>query len=258
MHTMIHHVVGLGEVGGAILCNLKDAGYTVDGSDISDYAGPKVMSGYRHCTSPICMHVCIPFSHQDFGDWVGAWAQTIGERLSLVVIHATVPPGTTQTLSKHIEARGLPRGIPVVHSPVNGKHKSTGSMEVYIKSLPKFFGGHQKDKGLVEREFREVWDVCWLGDARITETMKLLATTYYGLLINWTQFVHKICKAIDMPYEKVMSVFTMIDSEDWRIDNKYPGKWGGHCIEPNFELLYSIFPHSLLEAMAELNEEFRA
>jgi hypothetical protein len=240
---VLHAVIGLGEVGGAILANLQDsmAVGCAQGYDLENFEASKP---YRE-TCCHWLHVCIPGGSKAFVSNVVAWATSETER---IIVHASTPPGVCRALSAMT-------GLPVTHSPVNGKHVTSRTMETYIKTLPKFFAGPGKLE--VTQELRQTWDICWLGDNQeITELMKLLATTYYGLLINWTQFVHNLCADKGLPYDKVMSVFTLIDSKDWRIDNKYPGRWGGHCIESNFKILKDLYPNELLlKAMHALNEE---
>jgi UDP-N-acetyl-D-mannosaminuronate dehydrogenase len=242
---MRHIVIGLGEVGGAIMANLKDTGYDVVGYD----AGEEEAS-QEDRKEPHWLHICFPFlAPKPFAASVAEWTRDSG--CELVIVHSTTAPGTTRAVTEKAQCI-------TVHSPVNGKHITSRTMETYIRTLPKFFAGPRTVEKSVTRELRNVWDICWLSnDPAVTEFMKILATSYYGLLINWTQYVHRACKLHDLPYAKVMSVFNLIDSEDWRIDNKYPGKWGGHCIIPNFELLRKFAPHDLLEAMHRLNDEHK-
>ena len=218
---MRHAVIGVGEVGGAILANLRDHfGSAAVGFDLGE---EKDFSAWAAFPQPYYMHVCYPYSNK-FLPSLEAWVR-LGEphRCSGIVIHSSTRPGTVNKWNRMVSASNS--GLPIAtHSPVNGKHVTSRTMETYIRTLPKFFSG--PNEKAITRELREVWDICWLNDnPNTSEMMKLLATSYYGMLICWTQYIHKMCKDKNLEYEKVMSVFREIDSEERRVGKECRSRW---------------------------------
>lgn len=267
---MIHAVIGLGEVGNALKAVLVARGKVVEGLDLGDEPRSSLLK------NRYVLNVCFPFrtpgdgvslpeAQQEFVDNVTRWVDKFYPgSIHLIVVHSTVAPGTTNMLNSSL-------GKHVVHSPINGKHNSTvkspcirrdpepgRTMEAYIEDLPKWFGGPEALKQRVLDVFASVWDkIIWLGDARNSELMKLLATTYYAVNISWVQLVKQTCDALGTDYDYVTSMFRELpDSEDWRVDTKFPGYIGGHCLIPNLRILTSIFPDAGLQAILDRNKHF--
>src|SRR5262249_53103819 len=108
-------VVGLGEVGRPLLQILARA-HRVVGIDLPP----------QDITDPVeLMHVCFPAEIPDF---VGATKGYVERyRPQVVVIHSTVPVGTTAAVQERVS-------VPVAHSPVRGKHaRMVDDMIHYVK-----------------------------------------------------------------------------------------------------------------------------
>ena len=136
--------------------------------------------------------------------------------------------------------------MPVVHSPVRGKHaKMVDDMLRYVK----FIGGSDADAGrYVEEHLQKAgFRTRLVSSARATELAKLTETTYFGLLIAFAQDVARMANEVEVPYEEVVSFYDEIAYLP-RV-RYFPGVIGGHCVMPNIELLQRRFSSQLLEAI---------
>ena len=84
-----------------------------------------------------------------------------------------------------------------------------------------------------------------------------MATTFFGYLIVWAQEVERISDSSGVSYEDLMA-FTRLVTDDFRIDNKFPGVIGGHCVMPNIAILRESYPSALWDFMAQSNEMKKA
>ena len=116
-------VIGLGEIGRPLMEVLRKA-HRVEGIDLAP----------RDVPGPIdLMHVCYP---GDIPDFAGETAKYVRRyKPSIVVIHSTVPVGTTRAVQALVP-------VPVVHSPVRGKH---ARMVEELVNYVKFVGGTTQD-----------------------------------------------------------------------------------------------------------------
>jgi hypothetical protein len=85
------------------------------------------------------------------------------------------------------------------------------------------------------------------------EIVKLLATTFFGYLVVWTQVIERLSSQSGLPYEELMS-FTKLATSDYEIDNKFPGVIGGHCVMPNIAILQKAYPSPLWDFMKKSND----
>ncbi len=224
-------VVGLGEVGQP-LCDLLSESYDVVGVDVTpiDLAGPVDV-----------MHVCYPYEMTDF---MGETARYI-ERFkpALTIIDSTVGIGTTRAIADRT-------GVPVVNSPVRGKHtRMLAELRSYVKfigamdsSSAKQAAGHFEHAGLKTRT---------LSSPEATELAKLAETTYFGVLIAWAQEVERYCDQTGANYDEIASIF---DEIAYLPRVKFiPGTIGRHCVMPNIEILAKSFDSEMLRAIQDSN-----
>src|SRR5262249_45303689 len=117
-------VVGMGEVGRPLF-NILSKCFDCIGVDIEPV----------ELTAPCStLHVCYPYQIADF---TGVTAQYIEKyRPKLTVINSTVAPGTTRGIQERVGA------LPVVYSPVRGKH---ARMEADLLHYTKFVAGFVAD-----------------------------------------------------------------------------------------------------------------
>lgn len=232
MDSCVSVVVGLGEVGRPLLKVLERV-HRVEGVDLParDVAGPVDL-----------LHVCYP---AEIADFVGATAGYVKRyHPEIVVIHSTVPVGTTRAVHAVVS-------VPVVHSPVRGKH---ARMEEELVRYTKFIG--TSDPGTaarVERYFQAAgMRTRSLESPEATELAKLTETTYFGLLIAFAQDVDRMARQVGAPYEAITSFYDEISYLP--ATGFFPGIIGGHCVMENIALLKRLHGSNLLEAIEWSNE----
>jgi len=162
----------------------------------------------------------------------------------MVVIHSTVPVGTTRAVEKAA-------GVPVVHSPVRGKH---ARMVEELTRYVKFVGATDADAAdRVEAHLRCAGiKTRRLSSPEATELAKLTETTYLGLLIAFAQDVDRMSRVAGVSYDEVVIFYEEIG---YLPPARYfPGVIGGHCVMPNVALLRSTFGSRLLDAIEWSNE----
>lgn len=225
-------ILGLGEVGRPLLEVLGRA-HRVQGIDLPA----------RDVTGRVdFMHVCYPAQIADFvgttEDYVRRYAPDV------VIVHSTVPVGTTARVQERV-------AVPVVHSPVRGKHaRMVSELTRYVKFL-----GTADDAvaARVERHFQTAGiRTQRLSSSLATELAKLTETTYLGLLIAFAQDVDRMARDVGVDYGEVASFYDEIDYLP-RV-RFFPGVIGGHCVMPNIALLQHRFDSRLLEAIEWSNE----
>lgn len=220
-------VVGLGEVGLPLLQVLSRA-YCVEGVDVE----PKQVS------QPVdFMHVCYPAEIEDF---VGTTRQYAGRyRPDVVVIHSTVPVGTTRAVQREVT-------VPVAYSPVRGKH---ARMAEELLRYVKFVGAADSKAGaMVERYFQGAgMKTRCVSSPEAAELAKLTETTYFGLLVAFAQDVDRMARSVGVAYDEVAAFY---DEIGYLPPVRYfPGVIGGHCVVPNIALLKRSFNSELLSAI---------
>jgi UDP-glucose 6-dehydrogenase len=235
-------IVGVGEIGRP-LYELLNAVYKTLPIDPIHYPGNtdiQVSTGF--------LHVCVPGNLDNFDDLVLGYINTY--KPSVVFIHSTVVPGTTNRLKEKTNTI-------VVNSPVHGKHKDSqmksdmlrytkyiGSPVILNKETIILIVNHLKNAGFS--------DVKFLENSYSTEWLKVLSTTYFGLVIAWAQEVERICDEFGLNYNDVTDFFK--HQEDITPPH-YAGIIGGHCILPNIEIIRSIYDSELLNWIEKSNEE---
>jgi UDP-N-acetyl-D-mannosaminuronate dehydrogenase len=225
-------VVGLGEVGRPLLEVLKRA-HPVEGVDLPA----------RDMTAPVeFLHVCYP---AEINDFAGITAGYVGRyRPEIVIIHSTVPVGTTRAVGALVP-------VPVVHSPVRGKH---ARMVEELTHYVKFIGTDRLDVGQRVAAHLEAAGMKTkvLSCPEATELAKLTETTYFGLLIAFAQDVDRMARAVGVSYDEVASFYQEIGYLP-RV-GFFPGIIGGHCVISNIALLKRRYQSELLDAIAWSNE----
>ena len=197
-----HLVIGVVEVGTGLAEILQCAG--IDRSD----GVPKAD----------IMHICFPYSEQ-FAGATGA---------SFIVIHSTVPIGTTSNCDED-----------AAHSSVRGKHPH---LTEGIKAFVKFLGGKRAEE--VTSHFST------LGIETITtkkpeniEAMKLWGTEIYREAILLNKHIRQYHEKHEIDFDIAYTLanktcndgYTKLEhSEFTKYVLRYVrGPIGGHCLEPN-------------------------
>lgn len=225
-------VVGLGEIGRPLL-ELIQTRHTAMGVDLD----PVHIEG--ECE---IMHICYPFQIDDF---VKTTAEYIRKyRPGLTIVNSTVIPGTTRAIA-------AASGLPVVYSPVRGKH---AHMKEELLHYVKFVGGldragseqaaeHFKTIGMKTRI---------LSSPEAAELAKLSETTYFGVLITWAQEVERYCDQLGLDYDEIIAFYEEI--KYLPPTAYFPGVIAGHCVMPNVKLLQTLFTSKLLDTIESSNQ----
>jgi len=178
------------------------------------------------------LHIAIPYSD--------TFVETVGDYMTrykplLVIVHSTVPLGTTRKL-----------GPKAVHSPCRGVHPD---LEQGIRTFVKFFGGDQADRASQIFKNRGV-PVRIVDTPETTEAMKLWDTTVYGFNILIEKMLHQYCEKNGVDFNVVNTESAQTYNEGYAKLGKphfskyvlkhVDGPIGGHCVRPNVELLGGI------------------
>lgn len=216
-----HIVVGFGQIGKSIAEVLCD--------DERNYVKAADMGWTNAKEDEVfdVMHICFGWT-PEFDFWVEEWIAKYPA--DLVIVHSTVPVGTCDTLH-------------LVHSPVSGRHPN---LAPGIRTFTKWFGGERAMEAAEIFSRMGCLTRCY-PTARITEAMKIWATTLYGLEIMIEKEVHEWCCRNGLPFKHVYQTATKDYDEGYQkmgepkfsrpfLDH-VPGPIGGHCVIPNLEFL---------------------
>jgi len=189
------------------------------------------------------IHICIP--------WGDTFIETVGYLIReskpiCVIIHSTVKPGTTKQLQD-----SFPK-IEVVHSPVIGVHPN---LREGLKTFPKWIGFDKEciksTNSLISMGIKPVP----IKGSHITETLKVLSTTYYGVCIAFHQLAEDLL-CDDVNYlgkwnEYYNEGYTTLGMPNVVRPILYPpgDKIGGHCVIPNAKIIKEITDHPLLDGI---------
>lgn len=230
-------ILGYGEVGKAINKFYKKA-------KIKDLKKDDGLEGVE------ILNVCIP--------WSDSFVKILKKEIRMIkpkltIIHSTVPPGITKKIANSTKAL-------VVHSPIRGIHPH---LYPGIKTFVKYIGTDSKKAGELAKKHLESLGM----KTRIfqpsvtTEIGKLLSTSYYGLCIAWHGEMKKMCDKAGVDFEKAVTDFNKTYNEGYKKLGMfhvvrpvlYPPKdsIGGHCINPNAEILREHYKNEVLDLILE-------
>lgn len=197
-------------------------GDSVQGCDLGLPPGFPTRYGVLHC--------CLPYSDR-FEFLLGEYIDLHGIPGALVIVHSTVPLGTTAKVLTS-----------AVHSPIRGVHPNIANG---IRTFVKYFGGPRaKDAAKI---FKALCPTKTTELAATTEALKLWDTTYYGWNIVFEKAVNAYCEEhgldFDIVYAHANNTYNLgfeklgnTDVQRPVLQHK-PGPIGGHCVLPNAELL---------------------
>lgn len=213
-----HLIIGAGEVGSALFKVLKPY-FNIFLRDKDSNLNGKFD----------VLHICYP-PVENFINITKYYIKKYNPKL--VIIHSTIPVGTTRKISKI-----------AVHSPIRGVHPN---LDKGIKTFVKYFGGKKaKEAAKIFSEIGIKTQV--FKKPETTELLKILDTTYYGWNIIFAKEVKRICDKMKLNFEEVYTIANRDYNEGYKKLGKpnvvrpvlkaMPGKIGGHCIIPNCDLL---------------------
>jgi len=184
------------------------------------------------------MHVCIPYSI-DFENIVKQYQRQF--KPEITIIESTVPPGTTQKLG-------------AVHSPIRGKHPF---LLPDIKRQVKFVGADtpQQAKKVMEYYASLGLRAHKAKNSRTTETIKLLNTSYYGLMIAWWKEMLEYCEHHDADYQDLKKFIETTNQYNPRpIFTPPVNGFGGHCVWENAVMLNKTKKSKFLEGVIDVGK----
>lgn len=210
-------IIGQGEIGQSL--------NNVIGGDIRD---KELLSGGFQDQYDI-IHICFPYS-DGFIKQVKEYQKEYNPKYT--VIHSTVPVGT----SRKCEA---------IHSPVIGIHPH---LEEGIRIFTKFMGGGNSE--VIQWFRRKGIKIYPFDKPEATELLKILCTTKYGIDIEWTKEVKRLCDENNVPFE-AYTIWTdnynkgyeKLGFPEYQRPNLIPmaGKIGGHCVMSNLKFINTKF-----------------
>lgn len=241
-------VIGLGEVGTAILKLLKTKykAYGYDSNMPSRNYKNLIRRKFEY------MHICYPYS-DNFVDTFEEYLITFDP--DIVVVHSTVPIGTCSMLSVGFER--------LVYSPIRGIHPDLFD---HIKQFPKYLA-HPRDRNLLNKVRHHfgnagIKNTKTIHEYEQLEFMKLISTTYYGVLISWAQQIQMQCWENKWNYHDVTDFYKehryVYDGEKGLKPVLYgTEEIGKHCVLQNLPLLEESFRSPHIKAIKISNEQLK-
>lgn len=219
-------IIGYGEIGRGLHAVLSQTFVRVDHRDEEEDLEHAGNLSYE------LLHVCYPWS----SSFVSATRTYIRNyKPKLVIIHSTVPVGTTKKC-----------GSICVHSPVRGRHPHLAEG---IKKFVKFIGAQNFDTLEDTICFYNTAGITWYRchNAESSELLKLVCTTYYGWNIVFEKEVRKLCKKYSASFLDVYHASNVTYNDGYQALKEpqftrpnlahIPGPIGGHCVIPNCQIL---------------------
>jgi len=231
-------VVGLGEIGAPLLEIIRGV-FRVEGIDIEQ----KEVQG-----SVDVMHICFPYN-SNFVEVTTNYIERFDPKLT--IIESTVLPFTTSKVYEKTHKA-------ICHSPVRGR-KADGFKWAYF-TYTKFIGPVKPEFGKMAEEYYNSlgFKTCICTSHLETEFMKILNTTYYGLMISWFQEIHRICTRFNINEDEIIKFFRTNQTDSKGKHPRpvfYPGIIRGHCVIPNAKLLEKVHPSPFVDVLLESNEK---
>lgn len=197
------------------------------------------------------VHLCIPYSEKFVGivvDYINFLSTS-----KIFIIESTVLPGTTRALSEKVDLDK----VLLCHSPVRGR--LADGFDWALSTYTKFIGGiNEESSKLAEAYYKTLGmrtRIC--GKPEDTEWMKILETTYWGLLVAWHQEIERISDVYNLDTKEILNFFKTVETEG-HIPRPvlWIGPIGGHCIIPNSELLLQKYDSKFARAIIDSKGTF--
>lgn len=218
-----HLIIGNGEIGKSIKALLEEKSQEHKVIDKGLTAG-----GHFDI-----VHVCFPHS-KEFEKACTEYADKYLAKGGLVMIHSTIPVGTTRRL-----------GPDFVHTPCRGVHPD---LLPGLKTFVKFFGGHRAREAAAFCGRVLGLAVSFSSRSENTEAMKLWETEQYKRFIETMREIKEYCEDLDLDFDMVYTEANHTYNEGYAqlgMDHVtrpvlffMPGPTGGHCVDPNHKLLF--------------------
>jgi len=243
-------IVGLGEVGYTLFDLFRESGkFDVYGFDADERKMRKIVGEIEPPKKLDVMHICYPCPEQE--EFVQTTLNYIRKfRPKLTIIESTVSPGTTQRIYELSKST-------LVHSPIQGIHKTLEAMKRDILFWGKYVGGATKEAANTAlKHFKKLGlKVKVLRTPVETELAKLFETTYRAWMIACFQEMHRISRHFGADFNEVVDMLEVIHRARFNKPLHYPDVISGHCLIPNAELLLKSYDSMFLRLILESNDK---
>jgi len=209
------------------------------GNSLFKIIGGEIIDKEEHFGRYDILHICFPFSGEFIKD-IRNYQKKFKPKYT--IIHSTVPVGTSRKLK-------------AIHSPIIGMHPF---LERSIRTFVKFVGGGNQE---VMNYFRKLGIKVYPFDTpETTELLKILDTDFYGLCVEYTKEVKRLCNKYKIPFEawtiytqNYNSGYQKLGYPEYTRPNLVPimGKIGGHCIIGNCDFIDNKFTKLIKENNGE-------
>jgi len=239
-------VAGLGEIGLPILKILSKKENIV-GYDLNEKLMDEKKFNKFNDIPTSFLHIAIPVTKKFDSNLIKLSKKFQPE---CIVIHSTIPPGTTEKIQKKLDC-------PLIFSAIRGVHKR---MSKDMKRYTKFFAlsNSAPKKEWAIKSFSKKMKNCGIKTKLMStpETLELAKilcdTTYLGWLINYSQITNVIAKNFGVDYDEMWTFSDEIHKFLGNRPKMYPGYIGGHCVIPNLELINN----KTLNLIKEMNDSY--
>lgn len=242
-------VIGYGVVGSATAEVLRRLGHEVSISDTSSARMEAArFEGYQHLDRNAragILFICVPEKN------VGAALESLPDA-EITVIRSSVPPGTTDSLSKQL-------GRPLAHMPEFLKEATA----LWDSLNPPFIliGCHnQQDGQRLGQLFAPLQAPVKLVTPAISETVKLVLNSYLHTLISFWNEVHLISEIVGVPSHVVGKLCSQDDRVSTYGASMHGKPAGGRCLPKDIAQLINFaknkgYTPELLEAVQRTNDK---
>ncbi len=239
-------VVGLGEIGLPILKLFSKTEKIVGYDTNKKLMNEANFNKFKNLPTSF-MHVAIPVTKKFDSNLIELYEKFQPE---CIVIHSTIPPGTTEKIQNKINS-------PLIYSATRGVHKR---MLKDLKRYTKFFAISKSapKKEWAIKTYSKKMKLCNVKTKLMTkpETLELAKilcdTSYLGWLINYSQITNVIATNFGVNYDEMWTFSDEIHKILGNRPKMYPGYIGGHCVIPNLDLINN----KTLNLIKEMNTNY--
>ena len=225
-------VAGLGEIGSPLLKLFSKTGKIV-GYDLNKKLMDETKFNKFDNLLTSFLHIAIPVTKKFDSNLIRLYKKFQPE---CIVIHSTIPPGTTNRIQKKLNS-------PLIFSATRGVHKR---MQQDLKRYTKYFAisSNAPRKQWAINTFNKKMRNCGVKTKQMSkpETLELgkiiCDTSYFGWLINYAQISNVIAKSYGVDYDEMWEFSNEIHKFLGNRPKLYPGFIGGHCVIPNLDLIH--------------------
>ncbi len=240
-------IIGFGEIGkplGQLLAG-RFSVYPMDPKVYPEYTGDQITCNF--------LHICIPGSLDNFNEIVLEYIEKFEPKYT--IIHSTVIPGTTRAIEELVKKYSKEESqetCKVVFSPVQGKH-ADNKMKREMLNYPKYLGATSLEIAqTVKVHLGEIgFDVLIMNNPEEAEWSKIVATSYFGLMISWAQEMERLCDKHELDYNCITHFFPLAD--DFTPPH-IPGIIRGHCVIQNLDLWEKVGKSDFVDLIRKSNE----